>query len=271
MPLNLSQETQALLCSHLTGKPIGKRKFSATAIDGISCTGFSPSLVLLGSLPKVFRRTVASLVLQHIVSHKLGLCLAPVVQTCWLITEESYTQMLREKDFVQSFPGTSLKRIFVKNKVRALRFSTGALRVFWCTKRFEFGRLVWQSCSWRYWGKKYLWYHQWGRTESLLNINTAGGDLSNQANKTHRDQPPIYHSQIFTRLSLFSSYCLFFWEDCKVKSECRESHFMAPTHEYCSQQLKFTFAKGSAFRWLQAVPNPYRCHLFWGSHLEVRV
>lgn len=79
VPLNLSQESQALPCFHLTGKPTGKRKFSATAIDGISCTGFSPTLVLLGSLPQVFRKTV---VMQHVVSDESGLCLAPAVQTC---------------------------------------------------------------------------------------------------------------------------------------------------------------------------------------------
>lgn len=140
MPLNLSQESQALPCFHLTGKPMGKRKFSATAIDGISCSGFSPTLVLFGTLPQGFRKAVASLVMQHIVSHESGLCSAPAAQTCWLITGKSYTPVLREKGFVQSFPAITLKRIVVKNKVGALRLSTGALRVFWCTKWFGFGR-----------------------------------------------------------------------------------------------------------------------------------
>lgn len=81
MPLNLSQESQALPCFHLTGKPTGKRKFSATAIDEI-CTGSSPTLLLLGTLPQGFRKAVASLVMQHIVSHESGLCLAPAAQTC---------------------------------------------------------------------------------------------------------------------------------------------------------------------------------------------
>lgn len=36
------------------------------------------------------------------------------------------------------------------------------------------------------------------------------GDLNKQANKTHRDQLPIYHSQIFTSLLLFSLILPFF-------------------------------------------------------------
>lgn len=128
LPLTLSQESQALLCFHLTGKPTGKRKFSA--IDGISCTGFSPSLVLSGSLPQALIKTVASFVTVHIVPHRSGLCLAPAPQTCLLITGEPYTQVFREKGFVQSFPGITIKSIIVKNKVRALRLSAGALGVF---------------------------------------------------------------------------------------------------------------------------------------------
>lgn len=44
MPLNLSQESEALLCLHLTGKPIGKMNISATAI--IARMG-SPVLIFL--------------------------------------------------------------------------------------------------------------------------------------------------------------------------------------------------------------------------------
>lgn len=51
--------------------------------DGISCTDFSHTSLLLGSLPQVFRKTVASLVWEHIASHESGLCLAITVQTCW--------------------------------------------------------------------------------------------------------------------------------------------------------------------------------------------
>lgn len=143
VPLALSQESQALLCFHLTGKPIGKRKFSTTATAGISCTGFSPSLVLSGTLPQVFIKTAEAFFTEHMVSHESGLCLAPAAPTCSLTTGGSYTQMFREKGFVQSFSGITLKSIIVKNKVRALRLSTGALGVFWCTKQFGFGQQVW--------------------------------------------------------------------------------------------------------------------------------
>jgi len=58
VPLNLSQESPALLCLHRTGKPIGKMNLPAKAIVsrmGISCTDFSHNLVLLRSLSQVFR------------------------------------------------------------------------------------------------------------------------------------------------------------------------------------------------------------------------
>lgn len=142
MPLAFSQESQALLCFHLTGKPVGKRKFSTTATAEISCSGFSPSLVLLGSLPQVFIKTAEAFFIEHMVSHESGLCLAPAAHTCWLTPWGSYTQMFREKGFVQSFSGITLKSIIAKNKVGALRLSTGALRAFWCTKQFGFGQQV---------------------------------------------------------------------------------------------------------------------------------
>lgn len=87
------QEPQALLFFHFSGKPIGTRKFSATAIEGTSCAGFSPSLVPSGSLPQALMKTAASLAMESIVSPQTGSCLAPALQSCSLVTGESYTHM----------------------------------------------------------------------------------------------------------------------------------------------------------------------------------
>lgn len=96
MPLTLSQEPQALLCFHLTGKPIDKRKFSKKEILAkgnwqkeifscsywwnLPCWLFS-QLGALRESPQVLTKTAASFVTECIVSHESGSCWAPALQS----------------------------------------------------------------------------------------------------------------------------------------------------------------------------------------------
>lgn len=92
-------------------------------------------------------------------------------------------------------------------------------------------------------GEKSFFHHQWGRIKSLLNTDAAEGDFKN----THRDELPIYHSQVFTSLLLSSSFCLFAGKNGRCKVNAGTDIFMAPAHECCSQQFRFTLGDGQWF------------------------
>lgn len=125
--------------------------------------------------------------------------------------------------------------------IKVLNLSTQSVLVHKMTWIWSVGLINFQL---KIVGKKTLYCHQWGQTKSLLDIDTAGGDFQ----KTHRDELPIYHSQVFSSLLLSSSFCLFAGKTGRCKVNRGTAIFRAPAPECCSQQFKFTLADGQCFQ-----------------------
>lgn len=156
-----------------------------------------------------------------------GLCLAPAVQTCWLIIGECYTQMLREKGFVQRFPGITPKSIIVKNKVRTLRFSTGTLGVFWCTKWFGFKAAAEDTG-----GKKVLVLSSVGQDKISVEHQHCWGAFR-QTSKQNPQRSATYlpSTDSYTSVAFFLILTFFPGKTVRQRASRGRGTFTAPTHE----------------------------------------
>lgn len=225
MPLTLSQELQ-LLCFHLTGKPIGKRKFSATTIDGISCAGFSPSLVPLGSLPQVLTKTAASFAMEYIVSHKTGSCWAPALQSFHWSQGSPTLKCLGRRALCETSQESHQKVQSFKIKLEHQGSQLGHLECFGVQDDLDLASRFDKAAAEDTGGKKNPnLYYQWGRIQSLLNISIAGGEKFRQRGEQNPQRSTTYfpYTDIYTSVAFF--LILPFFLGRKAKSKCRESHF----------------------------------------------
>lgn len=101
-----------------------------------------------------------------------------------------------------------------------------------------------------------------------------GGFKQTSKQNPQRSATYLPFTDIYISVAFFPHSAFFSGKPGRWKVSAERATFTAPSHECCSQQLKFTLAKGNAFRWLQAaqaVPVPHTWHQLWESHLEVRV